>query len=415
MNSSLNTMTLPDIRLPMQFIVTGLLLFVVAQGMILTAVDSLATGMIQTPMVLAAAHLLILGFGVMIALGAMYQLIPVALQTELYSTRLGHWQYVIYTIGTVGLWWSFFYFSAVRLVFFACITVLGVLLFAYNLWVSMKDVKRTAISMTVKSSLVYLCLTVIIGLWMALDFISPHLGDWHRRLLYVHILFGLIGWFTLLIIGISYKLVPMFALSHGHESRLEEDAVRVTNYGVIVLAGGFLTTWQPVVWIGGLGIGLGFILFGLQLLRILRKRMKKKLDLGLQVAFFAWPYTVGLLLFIGGISVLQIGKVAVLPLVYIVLVGWISLTILGYLQKIVPFLWWTHRYSQVIGTAHVPSLKDMVHEKPSRWIFVAITVAITAVAIALQFDNPSFLWGAQLLLFLASAAYAINVFSVLTK
>lgn len=415
MHTSPHTMDIPDIRLPLQFIITGLFLFVAAQGMMLIGVEPLAEGKLQAPHVLASVHLFILGFGVMIAIGAMYQLIPVALQTNLHSIRLGHAQYAVYTAGIVGLWWSFFHFSAGKLVFFACITVIGIALFEYNMWVSMKGTKRTAISTAVKYALIYLWLTVIIGLWLTLDFLSPHLGDWHQRLLYVHILFGLIGWFTLLIIGVSYKLVAMFSLSHGHESRLESDAVRFMHYGVIILAGGFLTTWKPLVWVGGLGIGLGFILFGLQLRRILQKRMKKKLDLGLQVALFSWPYTVVLLLLVALISIMQTGNVAVPSLIYVIITGWIALTILGYLQKIVPFLWWTHRYSQVIGAKNVPTLKDMVHEPSSRWIFIFIIVAIAAVAFSLTLHLPFFLWGAQLVFFLVCAAYAVNVITILTK
>lgn len=415
MHAPANTMTIPDIRLPLQFIVTGLFLFVIAQGMLLTSADALAAGLAQTPAILASAHLLILGFGVMVALGAMYQLIPVALQTNIYSTRLGHVQYVVYTIGTLGLGWSFFDFNVMRLVLFAALTVLAVVLFEWNLWLSIKGVKRSPIRAAVQWALVYLMLTVGIGLWMAIDMLSPHLGAWHDRLLSIHILFGLVGWFTLLIIGISYKLVPMFSLAHGHESRLEMDAVHSTNAGTIVLAAGFLTSWTVFLWIGAIGIFFGFILFGLQLRRILRRRMKKKLDFGLQIAIFAWSYTLILIAASVVCSFLIAGAAAVIPLVYIVITGWVTLTILGYMQKIVPFLWWTHRYSKVIGAANVPMLKDMVSEKVSRWIFVVWVAAMTAVTLALPFGAAAFLWWAQLVLLLASVAYAVTVLNVFTK
>lgn len=415
MNAPPSRMNIPDIRLPMQFIVTGLVLFVIAQGMVLLTVDALARGVPHTPTGLATAHLLILGFGVMIALGAMYQLVPVALQTNIYSTRLGHWQFVVYTIGTLGLWWSFLNFSTTRLVLFASLTVFSILLFQYNLWQSIKGVKRTAISVAVKCALVYLLLTVSIGLWMVIDFFSPHLGDWHNRLLYVHILFGMIGWFTLLIIGISYKLVAMFALAHGHENRLEMDAVRSTNYGVILLAAGFLTNWTWLMGIGIAGVCLGFILFGLQLKRILKHRMKKKLDLGLRVALFAWPYTLVLAIVCLVLGLLTTGKVAIIPLVYLVLMGWISLTILGYMQKIVPFLWWTHRYSQVIGAANVPTLKEMVSEKYSKLVFIVWIAAMTAVLMTLQIGSAPLLWTAQFVLAVASVAYAASILWVFTK
>ncbi|MNI89130.1 hypothetical protein D3C73_1464950 [compost metagenome] len=39
------------------------------------------------------------------------------------------------------------------------------------------------------------------------------------------------------------------------------------------------------------------------------------------------------------------------------------MTILGYLSKIVPFLWWTHKYGPQAGKPDIPVMSDMIDEK----------------------------------------------------
>ena len=72
------------------------------------------------------------------------------------------------------------------------------------------------------------------------------------------------------------------------------------------------------------------------------------------------------------------------PLVYLYLLFWIVLSIMGYLFKIVPFLWWTHKYSKEIGKQAVPSLKDMMNEKIVVPLF---TIFILAVLICVSINH----------------------------
>src|SRR5690606_22610200 len=89
------------------FILTGMSLFIIYHVTTLTSMAAWISGPIRSPAGWSHAHLLLLGWGTMIAMGAVYQLINVVLQTKLYSEKLGFIQYAFSVIGVIGLALSF--------------------------------------------------------------------------------------------------------------------------------------------------------------------------------------------------------------------------------------------------------------------------------------------------------------------
>ena len=57
--------------------------------------------------VIALTHLFVLGWICSIVMGAMYQLVPVALETKLYSEKLARWQFAFHFVGFIGMVWMF--------------------------------------------------------------------------------------------------------------------------------------------------------------------------------------------------------------------------------------------------------------------------------------------------------------------
>jgi hypothetical protein len=90
-----NTAYETNIRLPLLFIVFGVISFAASQTIALLAGPAMVNGMFRLPTIWAAAHLAVLGFALMIAMGAMYQLVPVAFLTPIWSEQLGFLQFFI--------------------------------------------------------------------------------------------------------------------------------------------------------------------------------------------------------------------------------------------------------------------------------------------------------------------------------
>src|SRR5699024_4054176 len=96
-------------------------------------------------------------------------------------------------------------------------------------------------------------------------------------------------------------------------------------------------------------------------------------------------------------------------LVFLYIMGWIIFSILGYLYKIVPFLLWTHKFSNEIGQEKVPTLKEMINEKRRVFLFILFTLSTIGLTVGglLQYGTAVFLF--QGLLAITSLAYTISI------
>ena len=82
--------------------VTGLAALLFGMGW-LTARPSLLATYHYNQSVIAATHLFVLGWICTVVMGSMYQLVPVALETRLYSERLAAVQFVCHVVGFIGM------------------------------------------------------------------------------------------------------------------------------------------------------------------------------------------------------------------------------------------------------------------------------------------------------------------------
>ncbi|WP_374933381.1 hypothetical protein [Neobacillus driksii] len=103
------------------------------------------------------------------------------------------------------------------------------------------------------------------------------------------------------------------------------------------------------------------------------------------------------------------------PFVYLYLLLWIVLSIMGYLYKIVPFLWWTYKYSKEIGKKSVPSLKDMMNEKIVVPLFSLIVLAVVLVFFSIILESILIFNIGQFVLSLVFILISISILKVLKK
>ena len=129
-----------SVRLPLCFVLVGVLSLLVSAGFLLAQPDLLAMYH-YTPHLIAITHLFVLGFICSIVMGAMYQLVPVTLETQLFSERLVKWQFAAHVIGFTGMVWAFWNFNMALVGAFGSLLTLGVGLFVFNLARTLAKVK----------------------------------------------------------------------------------------------------------------------------------------------------------------------------------------------------------------------------------------------------------------------------------
>ncbi|AMQ19820.1 MULTISPECIES: membrane protein [unclassified Geobacillus] len=408
------TGTETDVRLPFSFIMFAVLAFAASQLMLLGAIPSLSSGAFRLPFVWAAAHLALLGFALMTAMGAMYQLVPVAFLTPIWSERLGFWQFAVTAAGIVAFAVSLA--AAPNRAFLpSLLLLLGIILFVWQMAMTLrKQETKNIMTLFVATSLLFLLLTAAAGGLLAFHFFAAKGANSHEVVFGLHVLFGLCGWFTLLIIGFSYKMAPMFSLAHGFSLRPARYVYALYISGIAVAFASLFLRSHAWLIAGAALLMSGFVVFAWHIRAILQKRMKKTLDRPFRFSLSA--IVIGLGLHVAAFAAIVVGSGRLLGIiVYLFIVGWILFSIIGYLLKIVPFLWWTHRYSEKVGQQHVPTLRQMMNERAVTvqcrlWLF-ALALAAVALAVA---SVPLFAI-TQVLLAGLSVAFAGTILTVFRK
>lgn len=414
MQSGIKTST--NIKIPLSFILFGLAAFVFAQWILFVESGELVSGQFRIPAVWMSAHLLILGFCVMIAMGAMYQLVPVAFLTPVWNQTFGFIQFFV-TASGIAVFSLLLGFRTNIAVYGGALAVIGVLMFIFQMIKTLQKQKtKNVMSRFVCAALLCFLLTITAGFLLAWNLSYGGILK-HDSILYSHITFGTAGWFTNLIFGFSYKLVPMFSLSHGFSMKWAKPSFLTYTAGLTVTIIAYWANRFPnLLTAGFLLLFLGFLFFVLDMKEILDKRMKKQLD---------EPFVFSLTAIANGFMIHILAALFVIFgynsyeawswLIYLYITTWILFSILGYLYKIVPFLWWTHKYSDKIGKEKVPTLKDMMNIRLGvilYWLFIVSTVGII-ISVSLQSGIMLMIF--QGLFSLTSVIYVVSIIHVLIK
>ena len=428
--------------LPLRFVLTGVASLFLGVLLLTLRPDLLATYH-YNQYIIAVTHLFTLGFVTSVIMGAMYQLVPVALETKLYSPRLAKWQFVCHLVGVAGMVWMFWRWDLKQVGHFGSVFAVGVALFVFNIGRTLRRVPRwNPIATAIASALGWLALTVLVGLALAaakcaypdepssiaaravapalvaLRALAGFVGRFDQMAaMHAHAHLGAVGFILLLLVGFSFKLVPMFTLSEVRSWQRVRWSLGLLNAGLALAFFGILLR-HPVKFAGALTVAGGLAVYLVEIVAILRARKRRVLDWGLR--YFVTALTV-----LGATGLLGVAlswpRLRLTSFTgqmenlygFAFLVGVVALAILGMLYKILPFLVWHARYSPLIGRQKVPSLADLYSPRlqiAGYWTFLAGFIA-TAVA-TLAASERALPWGCGLLL-LSLVIFAVNAALIL--
>lgn len=409
----------PPFRIVIKYIGTGIIAFVLLTFLQLIKYD-LITGHHFQPKILAITHIATLGWITMIIFGALFQLVPVVLEVKLYSELLAEIQYWIYLIGITGLVYGFWIFNSKNFIMPSAIVLnAAMLIFAYNMIMTFRKVKNCNITgFYLSASLFYLIVTAVAGLLLSINLYKPYIKINHLQYLDLHAHVAFVGWVSFVVMGVAYKLIPMFTLSHNYSNKTSLWALILINIGLLGIS--TVMHYENVTffnYIFVLLIVVGIFLFLYQVYIIFKRRVRKKLDVGLKFSVAAFIFLgistiTGFIIVVGNIS-----DARNLSLIYgyLIIFGYLSMLIIGQLHKILPFLRWYHKYSSKAGKEKVPMLKDMYSEKIGYTILYLILLGIGVITLSFIFNMQRGVLIAYILFFASSILLMINMITILKK
>jgi hypothetical protein len=348
---------------------------------------------------LIAVHLLVIGWLLLLVLGALFQFVPVITTLPLGGQTAALGCLVAVEGGLLGMIGGFLGVAGVasRLAWLlpagGGMVTIGISIAIWNLGVPLARARpRSLPGRMVATGLAFLVVTVALGLLFgavlsapaAMPEVAPILGGVGE-----HALAGLGGWFTLTAMGVSYKLLPMFMLAPEERGALGRTVhvVGATGFAVAVLAG-LGAIWLPVAVIvdlrraGDLAIGLAVALYLWDVRRIYAERRRVAIELHNRVAIGAFAF-LGAAVALAAIAAAVHRLDGVAPsLVFLVVFGWLGGLGLTQLYKIVPFLAWLLRYGGRLGRGPVPRVQDLVRDRAALPWFIAYEAGVSLAAIA---------------------------------
>ncbi len=417
MQAGLSTKNAPSPKVVLPYYAYGALAFIAAAIMMFFAAGDISSTY-MTPKVLSLAHVLILGWVTMIIFGALFQLIPVVMEVKLFSEKLAMASFISLGLGTPLMAYSFWvdFIGATHLMMTGGgLVITSVLMFVVNVAGSaMKTVNKTIENRFIVSSVVWLFLTVLLGLSIVL---FPQILAHGSFLIHVHI--GIIGWFMMLVVGVASTLMPMFFISHQLNKKYLEYAFWLIHGGLIMLVNTmFFDLGNYIRVLSGAAVLLGFIFFFKYNLDAYKKRLRRNLDIGMKLSVLAFILFAMTLVFgslsafgdiIGNQFTTQINMTYGISLIY----GFLTALILGQMYKTLPFIVWLKLYQDKVGKFKTPLPADMHSEEAAQGHYFYFIGGFALLIIGVWLKESVLIQASAAFMLLTALLYGYNTYKIL--
>ena len=398
---------------PLAYLVCAAVAFLAASLSVSWLAPELA-GHYYHPRLLALTHTVTLGWVTLAIMGAGYQLIPIVLEREIWSERLARWQLAILAVAVTGMVAHFQLGTWPGLAAAAGLLAIGIALHLLNVGMSLRGFTRwTFTARLVALAYGGLALTTLFGLALAANRVWPFLPGELFPTLHAHVHLALLGWVAPMIFAVAARVYPMFFL-----------APTPQRWHCFLQLWG-LTTGVPLVVLGLLGVH-GLLVTGTLAVaaaagahvawvcEMAWGRKRPGLDWGLRFVLTATVFLAPAVVLGVALSTDRLaGPRVALAYAVVMLGGWISLTIVGMMLKIVPFLVWYRAFSPRAGREPVPTLAQLSWPRAEGLAYVLLTGGVVLLAVTVLVGEAAGIRAAGVLLALGSLAFAAALARVL--
>lgn len=413
LNAGLSYSQAPPFGAPLRFFLT-VPFFLAAAGCLGLADTALWPLAPLSPVGLAMTHLLTVGVLAMVMTGALLQMLPVILGVPvpvvLWVARLTH---AGLSIGTVLLASGFLLENPNLL------SAGGILLLLGGGFFSLMTGSALTRAGKIRSGygLAILGLLGALGLGIVLLYAyngAVNLADINRQL-HLHMAWGMAGWILMLIVTVSFQVVPMLQVTPAYPAFAQRWLDRTL---FMALIGYSLSAALPESvrrigdWIAeSMLLPILFVagLYAILTLRLFRQRRRKISDNTLRF------WHLGLYCLLACVLIFPLTHLDACPasvntaLGILFMLGFALSIVCGMLYKIVPFLAWFHLQAQ--GRRDAPSMRELLPEKATRHHLGLHGASLTLLSLS-PWLPVTLVWLGLAMLIASATLFGFNVWQV---
>jgi hypothetical protein len=342
-----------------------------------------------TTSLLAGTHLITLGFITLAMMGAIVQVLPVVTGVPVPgSSWIAPLSQLSVAGGVVAMAWGL---SAGLVPLERVGTILlggGIGLFIPVALVAAWKTRRNPTGRAM--GLAVLSLVAVAGLGVFL--LAGHAG-WvalRRDLTDIHAAWALGGWVGLLVMGVSFQVVPLFQVTPPYPRIIQDYLPSVGFLALVAWTVGRLNRWPLVANTGITALALSLGAYAVTTLWLQNNRRRKIRD----VTTDAWRTGMGSLALAGIITIAAVAGLidlarqeVALAFGVLVVVGFAVSVIEGMLYKIVPFLSWLHLQNvltsrDLVGQVKIRNMRQLLPVKGPRRQFATHVAALALLLVA---------------------------------
>jgi hypothetical protein len=352
-------------------------------------------GFYYHPHLVAVVHAVTLGFISSSILGALYLVAPLVFRTPLPAGRADHVAFVSYAIGTTGMI-THFWIDHLRGLAWAALLVLGPLTFvSVRVLAGLRQAPVPGVArLTVALSLVNILAAAALGILLAVNKETPFLPASQLQTVIAHAHLAGIGWATMMVMGVGYRLLPMILPSAMPRGVWPYAATLLTEAGTWGILIALLFGGRGTAIAAGLA-ALGIAVFLAQVAWMRRhprpaptERPRPDLPLGhlaQALVSLAVATIIGVVLALAPPSDASLRWVMVYGTLS--LVGFLSQMIVGVAGRLVPLYAWLWGFVDRDYKSLPVSLHTAVPRVVQGFVLLAWTFGVPALAVGLALDR----------------------------
>lgn len=370
----------------------------------------------------AIVHLVTLGWITFSILGAIYIVGPVALRMPMPARRGDYVAYAFALTGVIGMVAHFWIQEFGGMAWSAATVTAGVLYVACRI---VRGVRRAGIPAAVKLHIVFACLNIGLaastGILLGFDKVYHFLPGFVLSNVFAHAHLAAVGWATMMVVGVAYRLLPMTFPSKMPTGRSMFASAILLEAGVLGL---FVSLLLQSAWAQffAIVIALGLAAFAAHVIWMLRSPVTKprgapRIDFAVLHAASAGlslviTVGIGLTLVVAPSSPSTLRAAAAYGVFG--LVGFLSQMVVAMETRLLPLFTWFWAYAhREFRTPPTPPLA-MRDRTLQAMVFAGWTVGVPALAGGFLIESPSLLAvGAWSLLVAVILGALDNVFVLL--